>query len=245
MKKYKEKQFTGERALFQSHDLDISYCTFTDGESALKESGNLNIRNSLFRWKYSLWYCNNVSMEDCVMFDMARAGIWYTNKLSMNNVTIEAPKTFRRCSDIRLDTVDMPNASETLWNCDQFAVDAMIAAYTKGEDWLDELRNYLSKNKKIVANYLEKEIPNVKLVSSDATYLLWLDCLDVLGDAAELCRFIRQETGLYLSEGSKYKGNGNYFIRMNIACPTKQVEEGLIRLKEGVRAYQKWAVEQC
>jgi len=126
-----------------------------------------------------------------------------------------------------------------------FTIDATIAAFTQGEEWLGELTAYLEKNKAKVAEFLEKELPKVKMVSSQATYLIWLDCSKVLGDATELCRFIRKETGLYLSEGSKYRGNGYQFIRMNIACSAKQLEDGLIRLKTGVKNYEKWAIEQC
>ena len=170
MKTYREKQFTGERALFQSHDLDISYCTFADGESPLKESENLNIRNSLFRWKYPLWYCNHVTMEDCVVFEMARAGIWYSNKLTMNNVTIEAPKTFRRCNDIRLDTVDMPNASETLWNCNQVT---MKNATAKGDYFAMGSTNIEIDGFTLVGNYSfdgvkNLVIRNAKMLSKDA-----------------------------------------------------------------------------
>lgn len=119
-----------------------------------------------------------------------------------------------------------------------FAVDAMIAAFSEGEEWLEELRSYLYNNKKIVADFLEKEIPNVNLLSSNATYLLWLDCSKIGGDTVELCQYIRNETGLYLSEGSKYRGNGNQFIRLNIACSTKQLEDGLVRLKKGVQNFK-------
>lgn len=126
-----------------------------------------------------------------------------------------------------------------------FATDAVIAAFTKGEEWLDELRTYLAENKKIVADCLEKHNLKLKFVPSNATYLLWIDCQKVLGDATELCRFLRKETGLYLSPGFQYRGNGNQFIRMNIACPKKQVKEALKLLKSGVEAYEKWLVEQC
>lgn len=126
-----------------------------------------------------------------------------------------------------------------------FATDAVIAAFTKGEEWLDELRTYLSENKKIVADYLENENLKLELVSSDATYLLWIDCQKVLGDATELCRFLRKETGLYLSPGFQYRGNGNQFIRMNIACPKSQLEEAIKLLKKGVEKYEKWLIELC
>ena len=80
MNKFTEQKFTGERVLFQSYNLELAYCTFADGESPLKESNNLEISNSLFQWKYPLWYCNNVMMKDSVLYEMARAGIWYTKK---------------------------------------------------------------------------------------------------------------------------------------------------------------------
>lgn len=170
MKKYIEKKFIGERALFQSYDLNISYCTFEDGESPLKESSNLEIGNSLFRWKYPLWYCNNVTMKDSVMFEMARAGIWYTNKLNMNNVTIEAPKAFRRCNDIMLENVDMPNASETLWNCNQITMKNVTA---KGDYFAMGSSNMDIDGFTFVGNYSfdgvkNLTIRNAKMLSKDA-----------------------------------------------------------------------------
>lgn len=125
-----------------------------------------------------------------------------------------------------------------------FAIEAAIAAYTQGEEWLNELRIYLEKNKKLASDFIEKELPNVRMIFSHATYLIWIDCRNVTGDAAEFCQFIRTQTGLYLSEGSKYRSNGNQFIRMNIACPAKQLEDGLLRLKNGIQEYKKRAKEQ-
>lgn len=117
MKLYSEQNFTGERALFQSSDLKIEYCTFHDGESPLKESKNLDINNTLFKWKYPLWYAKDIEVKDSTFFDTARAGIWYTDNLRMENTTYEAPKGFRRCDNLSLINVQFPNAEETLWNC--------------------------------------------------------------------------------------------------------------------------------
>lgn len=75
MKEIIQQFLSGERALYGTHDARISYCTFADGESPLKESSNLEIDNCLFRWKYPLWYTQNVKMTNCSLFDMARAGI--------------------------------------------------------------------------------------------------------------------------------------------------------------------------
>lgn len=126
-----------------------------------------------------------------------------------------------------------------------FAVDAVTAAFDQGEDWLEALRMYLHENKKYAAEWIERELPLLKTAPSKATYLLWLDCHNIIGDTTELCGFIRKETGLYLTAGSQYRGNGSRFLRMNIACPKKRLEDGLERLKRGVEAYQDWVVRQC
>lgn len=126
-----------------------------------------------------------------------------------------------------------------------FAVEAAVTAFTRGADWLDALRDYLYENKKLAEAYIEKEIPGVRAVASQATYLLWLDCSGLIGCGREAAGFLRRETGLYLSEGSQYGGNGADFLRMNIACPRAVLKDGLERLKNGLAAYSVWAAEQC
>lgn len=136
---------------------------------------------------------------------------------------------------LNTDEVAEPNA---------FAVDAAIAAYTEGVDWFDDLRVYLENNKKAVRDFVAEQVPQIKVVPSQATYLLWLDCTGLAGAASEAAGFIREKTGLYLSEGSQYGSGGEHFLRMNIACPRSVLHNGLERLKEGVSAYEEWALEQ-
>ncbi|MDF2568159.1 MAG: pyridoxal phosphate-dependent aminotransferase [Oscillospiraceae bacterium] len=120
-----------------------------------------------------------------------------------------------------------------------FAVEAAIAAFTFGETWLNELRLYLEGNKQAVKKFIESELPELYLVPSHATYLMWIDCRRVTEDATWLCQFIRKETGLYLSAGSAYGENGMSFVRMNIACPRERLEEGMQRLKKGIELYER------
>ncbi len=117
MKKYSEKNFSGERALFASSDIEIDSCTFADGESPLKESSNIKLFNSMFKWKYPLWYCNGISAENCYWFEGARAGVWYSNDVSIKSSIVYAPKNFRRCERLSISDTAIPNASETLWQC--------------------------------------------------------------------------------------------------------------------------------
>ena len=118
-----------------------------------------------------------------------------------------------------------------------FAIDATIAAY-KSEDWLNELKEVLFNNKMIVKEFLEDEIPEIRLVPANATYLLWLDISklnnDFDSDSKELSEFLREEIGLFLSPGVQFGENGDDFLRMNIACPEEMLIEGLNALKEGI-----------
>jgi cystathionine beta-lyase len=115
-----------------------------------------------------------------------------------------------------------------------FAAQAAVAAYEKGEDWLDAVRQYICANKQYVAEFLKEELPQIGLVSGHATYLLWLDCSQITDDSTRLSADIRAESGLWLSAGSDFGGNGNQFLRMNIACPRESLEDGLNRLKKGI-----------
>lgn len=122
-KTYCQSSFEGERALFNVNNVEIVDSIFHDGESPLKESRDIILKGSMFKWKYPLWYCKNVHMDNCTLFDTARAGIWYTDDIKVNNTVIEAPKNFRRCRGVKLSNVSFPNASETLWSCSEVNAD--------------------------------------------------------------------------------------------------------------------------
>ena len=114
---YRDKKFTEERALFGAKGVSLNGCVFEEGESPLKESSDISATQCLFRYKYPFWYAKHVDLERVTFFDMARAGVWYTDDFTMKNAIVEAPKNFRRCSGITLENVTLPNAEETLWAC--------------------------------------------------------------------------------------------------------------------------------
>lgn len=129
---------------------------------------------------------------------------------------------------LNTDEVAEPNA---------FAVAGAVAAFDKGEAWLEEARVYLHDNKQCVRDFVKERLPMIKVVPSTATYLLWLDCGEIAEDAAKLAYFIREYNGLYLTEGEEYGACGRSFLRLNPACPRKRLMEGLRRLEEGVKAF--------
>lgn len=160
-----------------------------------------------------------------------------------NSITCIAPTKAFNIAGIQTSAAYIPNRSLRwkIWrqlNTDEvgepnvFAVQAAVAAFNEGGEWLDELRQYIYENKLAVKDYLEKNIPQIKLVPSEATYLLWLDCTSLKMDSMELAKHIRKTTGLYLSNGTQYGGEG--FLRMNIACPKTLLNDGLERLRKAV-----------
>lgn len=128
MKEVRQKILTGERAMFGSQNTRFYDCVFDKGESPLKESGNIELSCCLFRWKYPLWYCQNVKADGCTWFDMARAGVWYTSNIEVNNAVIQAPKNFRRSRGIKLTDVAFTDAKETLWSCSEVKMKNVSAA---------------------------------------------------------------------------------------------------------------------
>ena len=141
---------TGERALFRGRDLVISECIFEDGESPLKESENIDVSASLFRWKYPIWYSRNVKVRECSFFETARAGIWYTDDASFTDCMFEAPKAFRRCRRLSLKNVSFSNAAETLWSCDGVDLENVSA---KGDYFGMNTDNVRARNLKLFGNY--------------------------------------------------------------------------------------------
>ena len=165
-----QKILTGERALFMAHDLQISDSIFTDGESPLKESHDIDVNGSMFKWKYPLWYCENVNVKDTTWFDMARAGVWYTDHIRVENAIIAAPKNFRRCNDVTLQNVTFPNAAETLWNCNDVHMENVTA---KGDYFAMNDRNVQINGFNLIGNYSfdgvsNVEIHNAKMLSKDS-----------------------------------------------------------------------------
>lgn len=165
-----------------------------------------------------------------------------------NSVTCIAPTKAFNIAGLQTSAIMIPNPTlrHKIWrgiNNDEiaepnsFAVLSAVAAFETGADWLDEMRVYVSANRKIVSAFLKEELPSLHLVSGEATYLLWIDCSRICEDSVALTRYIREKTGLYLSDGAEYGESGKQFVRMNIACPRERLADGLNRLRDGINQW--------
>ena len=169
-KEIREKLLTGERALFGSRNVRIVNCVFDAGESPLKESAFVTLEDSLLRWKYPLWYCHDISVTGTTWFEMARAGVWYTNDITVTDCAIEAPKNFRRCQGVTLRNVSFSNAAETLWSCRDVTLDQVVA---KGDYFAMNSEGLVIDGLTLYGNYSfdgcrNVEVRNSRLLSKDA-----------------------------------------------------------------------------
>lgn len=161
------------------------------------------------------------------------------NLAGLQSACVVIPNTAIRHKVIRglnNDEVAEPNV---------FACEATIAAFENGEEWLDELRKYIADNKQMAQQFIKKEIPQIKLVESEATYLLWVDCHRLFPFIPQFCKYLREEKQLLISDGSGFGTNGASFIRINIACPKSRMMDGLLRLKSGVDEFIEKYVDIC
>ncbi|MDD4413793.1 MAG: pyridoxal phosphate-dependent aminotransferase [Oscillospiraceae bacterium] len=153
------------------------------------------------------------------------------------SVTLTAPsKTFNLAgiqianiiaadADIRQKINKALNVNEVC-EINVFAIEALIAAYNEGEDWLEQLKVYLYDNFKYLKEFFAEHFPNIAVLPLEATYLVWVDCRS-LGQSSTEIRKLLEQGKLWINEGTLYGKAGEGFIRFNIACPRKRLSAGL------------------
>ncbi len=129
---------------------------------------------------------------------------------------------------VNTDDVGEPNA---------FSMRANIAACREGEEWLNEMLEYVFENKRVAVEYIEKNIPGLKANLSHATYLLWVDVSTYTKDSESFAEDLREKTGLYVAAGREYGESGEGFLRINLATQRKNVLDGMKRLESYVKNY--------
>ncbi|TYR78720.1 pyridoxal phosphate-dependent aminotransferase [Priestia megaterium] len=114
-----------------------------------------------------------------------------------------------------------------------FAIIGLESAYLHGEEWLEELLVYLKANIDFTKDFFNRYLPHLPIVEPEGTYLLWIDCRSLNQSEDELHHLLLNEGKIAVERGSKYgEKEGNRFIRLNIGCPRKQLEEGLNRIRK-------------
>jgi cystathionine beta-lyase len=115
-----------------------------------------------------------------------------------------------------------------------FGAVAMQAAYSDGEEWLEALLVYLQGNLDMIVDYFAKNIPRIKVIKPEGTYLAWLDCRDLKLEHEELKQFMAQKARVGLSDGVFFGETGKGFLRLNFGCPRSMLVEALQRIASAV-----------
>ena len=195
-----------------------------------------------------------VLLSDEIHGDLVRKGPDYTPAFSVNGpardnvISLVSPSKTFNVAALHAATAIVPNNnlramvnrglnSDEVAEPNLLAIPGTIAAYEHGHDWLQALIKQLNVNFRYAQEFIRNNLPQIKVVSGKATYLIWLDVERISTDSQELADYLERKTGLVLSPGSIYRGNGHNFLRMNLACPLTMVKDGLERLKTGLTEY--------
>ena len=196
-----------------------------------------------------------VVISDEIHCDITEPGTSYTPFASVseicagNSITLVSPTKSFSIPGLQTSVVIVPDPElrvraaaglkrDELTEPNSFAVEALVAAYTQGEDWLDQMRGYVFHNKDFFAESVAADLPDLDVIPSQATYLSWVDCGSLTEDATEFCAFLREKTGLIVNPGAMYGDNTRTFFRINLGCPLSRVEDALGRLAHGITAWK-------
>ena len=217
-------------------------------------SGNIWDKETLQKIGQLCYENNVIVISDEIHCDLVAPGKEYIPFASVSeinkkiSVTCIAPTKAFNIAGIQTAAIVVPdsNLRYKMWrgiNTDEvgegncFSAVAVESAFTQeGGEWIDALREYVWENRRIAEEYIREHIPQLKTIPSDATYLMWVDCTSVTKDSDELVDLLEKNAKLMLNSGVAFGGNGNTFVRVNLACPRSLLEDGLSRLEKGIHS---------
>lgn len=169
-----------------------------------------------------------------------------SKEIADNSLTMFAPSKTFNVAGLSLSFVVISNKKirvkfqKTMLNLglhlsNLFGIEALEASYTYGQKWLEELLIYIEDNYIFVQQYLQNNIPQIKAIKMEGTYLLWLDCREMGLSQKELVNFFINKAGLALNDGAKFGKGGKGFMRMNLGCSRKLIEQALDQLAIAIK----------
>ncbi|MDE5886123.1 MAG: DUF3737 family protein [Muribaculaceae bacterium] len=171
MKIIKDKEFGGERPLFGERNIKLENVTIHPGESALKCCANVEAVNCRFEGKYPFWHVDGFRIYNSLFTPGARAALWYSRNLIMEDTQVDAPKMFREMDGIKLKNVNIPDGEETLWHCsniDAENVDIRKADYLFMHSHHIRINQWYQEGNYSFQYCRDVEIRNAKIHSKDA-----------------------------------------------------------------------------
>lgn len=189
---------------------------------------------------------------DEIHSDLRYPGIGYTNfasiseKFAHKSITgTSGTKTFN-LAGLQISNIIIPNKRirEIFENAvstagtimpNAFAPFALETAYNQCEDWLDELMKYIAGNLEFMKDFIRREMPEVKVIEPQGTYLCWLDFREIQSDPAKLEKLMLTAAKVALDEGYIFRAGGDGFERINLACPRSLLKSALMKISDALK----------
>ena len=194
---------------------------------------------------------NVVVVADEIHCELVHPGFTYTpfasvsEEFQKHSVTCVAPSKAFNIAGLQIANIIVENDKwrqridkainiNEVCDVNPFGVIATIAAYNEGEEWLNQLLQYIHGNYLFFKDYCEEHLPQLPVAPLEGTYLAWMDCRSLGISSEELEEELMKEAKLWLNAGSMYGKEGEGFMRWNLACPRQLVKEGLERFSQFV-----------
>ena len=194
---------------------------------------------------------NVVVVADEIHCELVHPGFTYTpfasvsEEFQKHSVTCVAPSKAFNIAGLQIANIIVENDEwrqridkainiNEVCDVNPFGVIATIAAYNEGEEWLNQLLQYIHGNYLLFKDYCEEHLPQLPVAPLEGTYLAWMDCRSLGIPSEELEEELMKEAKLWLNAGSMYGKEGEGFMRWNLACPRQLVKEGMERFSQFV-----------
>ena len=190
-----------------------------------------------------------IVLSDEIHFDLVMPGHKHTvfasinDDFANNSIICTAPSKTFNIAGLQTSSIFIPNPElrEKFLNtlklcqpnpkCNILGYRACEAAYRNCANWLDEALSVIDTNRKLITDFMQKELPAIKVYDLEGTYLMWFDFNGLGLDYRELERINHEEAKLFLDEGYMFGKLGEGYERWNIACPTRYIKDALERMK--------------
>jgi cysteine-S-conjugate beta-lyase len=168
-----------------------------------------------------------------------------SEEAAMNSVTVSSHSKTFNVAGLTTSYVIIPNTNlmkgfdrglhiPHLHMGNIFGNEALIAAYTHGDEWLDELLIYLKGNIDLIDEFARKYLPELKIIRPESTFLVWIDCRGLGLSGIELRDFFLKKAKVAINEGSMFGPGGEGFVRLNVGCTRAQLQKALNQIKENI-----------
>ena len=193
-------------------------------------------------------------IADEIHCDLVYPGFRFTpfasisNEFAQNSIICNSPSKTFNIPSLKLANVIIPNAQLrtkfsrirqshhiTTPNC--FVSSVLEAAYNECEEWVDELKVYLKANLEFLKQFIRENIPEIKVIEPEGTYLVWLDFRGLGFNSKEITKILFDKAKVALWEGGLFGNGGKGFERINIACPRSILSEGLNRIVKAIKDF--------